>query len=290
MAKKNDWTESVSLRPRHQRSADVASVAEDILGVRPEIDRSVEIPLDLIDLSPYQPRIDFSGLHDLVESIKSTGGVVQPIIVRPQGNRFELIAGERRLRASKEAGYATIKAVVRSVDDKTAMRATLAENLARKDLSDYEKSRSMQHLYELEGDLTVRQTAAFLRVSHEQARRLMVFQKLPESIKQVLNEYPNAITVTIVDAIYEACNDGREGLALEAVQLAASGILKGAKVVAHLNPAKLGKATATTVVLNGESIGDLEIKGKKITLTLTGNVDKELVLSMIKGLFDSSVT
>ena len=107
-----------------------------------------EIAIELIDPSPYQTRsaMDPAQLDELSRSIAATG-VVQPIIVRvlPNG-RFQLIAGERRWRASEKAGKATVPAVVRNVSDEQAMEMTIVENLQRADLNAMEQARAYERL------------------------------------------------------------------------------------------------------------------------------------------------
>lgn len=103
-----------------------------------------EIPLELIAPNPDQPRRDFDqdALLALSESIRSRG-VLQPIVVRPlTGGRFELIAGERRLRASRLAEIETIPAVVRQTEDDERLDLALAENMARVDLNPVEEARA----------------------------------------------------------------------------------------------------------------------------------------------------
>ena len=95
------------------------------------------IPVDRIQSNPDQPRLAFdeSTLEELASSIREHG-VLQPILVRPMGeNQFQLIAGERRWRASKLAGQATIPALVEDIDDDTALEIAIIENLQREDLS-----------------------------------------------------------------------------------------------------------------------------------------------------------
>jgi ParB/RepB/Spo0J family partition protein len=95
------------------------------------------LPLDRIDSNPQQPRLAFdeSTLEELAASIREHG-VLQPILVRPRDeNRFQLIAGERRWRASKLAGMATIPALVEDIDDETALEISIIENLQREDIS-----------------------------------------------------------------------------------------------------------------------------------------------------------
>ena len=107
-----------------------------------------EIAVELIDRNPYQTRTRFDEqkLAELTASIESTG-VVQPIVVRPvAGGRFQLIAGERRWLASKQAGKATIPAVIRAVSDQQAMEMTIVENLQRADLNPMEQARAFDRL------------------------------------------------------------------------------------------------------------------------------------------------
>ena len=107
-----------------------------------------EIPLDQIDNNPFQTRsqINEEQLAELAASI-TANGVVQPILVRPLASgRFQLIAGERRWRASKLAGKATVPAILRQVSDEQAMEMTIVENLQRADLNPMEQARAFERL------------------------------------------------------------------------------------------------------------------------------------------------
>jgi ParB family transcriptional regulator, chromosome partitioning protein len=107
-----------------------------------------EIPLELIDRNPYQTRsqVDDERLAELAASI-TANGVVQPVLVRPlQNGRFQLIAGERRWRASQRAGKTTIPAILRQVSDEQAMEITIVENLQRADLNPMEQARAFERL------------------------------------------------------------------------------------------------------------------------------------------------
>ncbi|HTU50984.1 MAG TPA: ParB/RepB/Spo0J family partition protein [Acidobacteriaceae bacterium] len=107
-----------------------------------------EVPTDDIDPNPYQTRmqVDEQKLDELARSIVANG-VVQPIIVRPLPNgRFQLIAGERRWRASIKAGKETVPAVLRQVSDEQAMEMTIVENLQRADLNPMEQARAYDRL------------------------------------------------------------------------------------------------------------------------------------------------
>jgi ParB family transcriptional regulator, chromosome partitioning protein len=107
-----------------------------------------EIPVDLIDRNPFQTRsqINEEQLSELAASI-TANGVVQPILVRPlESGRFQLIAGERRWRASQLAGKLTVPAILRQVSDEQAMEITIVENLQRADLNPMEQARAFERL------------------------------------------------------------------------------------------------------------------------------------------------
>jgi ParB family chromosome partitioning protein len=108
---------------------------------------TLEVDIDLIDPNPFQPRTHFSAqaLGELAQSIRSTG-VIQPIILRPIGSRYQLIAGERRWRAAQRAGLHRISAVVRDVPEQLALEMTLVENLQREDLNPIEQARAFENL------------------------------------------------------------------------------------------------------------------------------------------------
>ena len=106
-----------------------------------------EIDIDLIEPSPYQPRTRFreEALDELARSIKASG-ISQPLVVRPIGNRFQLIAGERRWRAAQRAGLGKVSAIVRQVPDELALEMTLVENIQREDLNPIEAARAFERL------------------------------------------------------------------------------------------------------------------------------------------------
>jgi ParB family chromosome partitioning protein len=130
-----------SLLPRVQAPAATAPVES-------ESGKPREIPLDQIDRNPFQTRsrVNEDQLAEMAASIVANG-VVQPILVRPIADgRFQLIAGERRWRASQLAGKATIPAILRQVSDEQAMEITIVENLQRADLNPMEQARAFERL------------------------------------------------------------------------------------------------------------------------------------------------
>ena len=106
-----------------------------------------EIDIDLIEPSPYQPRTKFheQALDELARSIKASG-IIQPLVLRPVGSRFQLIAGERRWRAAQRAGLNKVSAIVKQVPDELALEMTLVENIQREDLNAMEAARAFERL------------------------------------------------------------------------------------------------------------------------------------------------
>jgi ParB family transcriptional regulator, chromosome partitioning protein len=106
-----------------------------------------QISIDLIDPSPYQPRTRFreEALEELARSIRASG-IIQPLVVRQIGKRFQLIAGERRWRASQLAGLDKVSAIIRQVSDELALEMTLVENIQREDLNAIEQARAFERL------------------------------------------------------------------------------------------------------------------------------------------------
>jgi ParB family transcriptional regulator, chromosome partitioning protein len=107
----------------------------------------LQIDIDLIDPSPFQPRTRFreEALDELARSIQASG-IIQPLVVRPMGSRFQLIAGERRWRASQRAGLSKVSVIVREVPDELALEMTLVENIQREDLNAIEAARAFERL------------------------------------------------------------------------------------------------------------------------------------------------
>lgn len=110
-------------------------------------ERVRDLPLERIRPNPRQPRTEFNpeALAELADSIRAQG-VLQPVLVRPAGDGYELVAGERRFRASRSIGLSTIPAIVRSVSDEEMLELALIENLQREDLSPIEEALGYQRL------------------------------------------------------------------------------------------------------------------------------------------------
>lgn len=148
-----------------------------------------EIPIELIETNPFQPRTAFDeeSLNELSESIKQYG-LIQPITVRKIGdNKYQLISGERRLRASKMAGLTMIPAYVREADDQEMLEMALVENLHRQDLDPIEIALSYQRLIE-ECKLTQEQLSERIGKNRSTIANFLRLLKLPAEIQDGLRK------------------------------------------------------------------------------------------------------
>ncbi len=168
-----------SLLPRvHAAAASVPAVMEGE-GGKPR-----EIPVDQIDRNPFQTRSQMNEeqLSELAASI-TANGVVQPVLVRPLANgRFQLIAGERRWKASQLAGKQTIPAILRQVSDEQAMEITIVENLQRADLNAMEQARAFERLAR-EFHMTQEQMALRTGKDRTTVTNFLRLLRLPESVQ-----------------------------------------------------------------------------------------------------------
>jgi ParB family transcriptional regulator, chromosome partitioning protein len=146
-----------------------------------------ELRLEQLQPGKYQPRtrMDEGSLYELAESIKSQG-VMQPVLVRPLGAaRFEIIAGERRVRAARLAGLQTVPVLVREVPDEAAAVMALIENIQREDLNPLEEAQGLQRLID-EFGLTHEQAAQAVGRSRSAASNLLRLLKLTAPVQQML--------------------------------------------------------------------------------------------------------
>ena len=149
----------------------------------------VDIDVSLIDANPFQPRKTFSdeNLQELAETIK-VHGLIQPIVVRKAGNRYQIISGERRTRATKLAGISTIKAqVYENLDDKTMAEWALIENIQRVDLNPVEIARSYQQLIN-NHNYTHDDLAKIVGKSRSAITNALRLLKLPEQVLAWIEE------------------------------------------------------------------------------------------------------
>ena len=145
-----------------------------------------EIAVGAISANPYQPRrtFDEEALAELTSSIESSG-LLQPIVVRPVGNRYELIAGERRWRAVQRLGWAKVHAVVREFDDRTALTLALIENLQRDDLSALDEAAGYQRLM-AEFAIPQAEVARLVGKDRSTIANTLRLLKLPADVQELL--------------------------------------------------------------------------------------------------------
>lgn len=163
------------------QEVDQALHLEDASAVR-------ELKVELIDPNPFQPRKEFADdeLADLASSIQEHG-VVQPLVVTKNGSRFQLIAGERRLRASKLAGKATVPAIIRTFDKQQSLEVAVIENIQRAELSPLELAVAYQKLAD-QFNLTTEAIAKRVGRAAPTIRNTLRLLKLPYEAKQAMQE------------------------------------------------------------------------------------------------------
>ena len=170
-------------------ASEAAQAAEaPVAQVAADPDRTLkELAVDLIQRGKYQPRRDMEpeSLQELADSIK-VQGVMQPIVVRPISDRkYEIIAGERRWRATQLAGLDTIPAVIRDVPDEAAIAMALIENIQREDLNPIEEAASLQRLQQ-EFDLTQQEVADAVGKSRSTVTNLLRLMSLQEDVRRLV--------------------------------------------------------------------------------------------------------
>lgn len=161
--------------PAVEKAQEPASAAQELL-------------IKNIAANPYQPRCNFDEekLQELAASIKEFG-VVQPVVVRKKGRSYELVAGERRLRAAGLAGLTKVPAIVKDYDDAKMMEIALIENIQRHDLNPIEEARGLRRLMQ-EFKLTQEQTAEKVGRSRSAVTNILRLLNLPEQVqKQIIN-------------------------------------------------------------------------------------------------------
>ena len=152
------------------------------------VDEVRMLPIRLIDPNRDQPRRSFdeAALNELADSIRAVG-VIQPIIVKPEGERYTIIAGERRYRATRMAELDEIPAIVRDWDEQKRLEAALIENLQRDDLNPVEEAMGVRRLMD-EAGLTQEEAARRLGKSRPAIANLLRLLTLPDSVLELLKQ------------------------------------------------------------------------------------------------------
>jgi ParB family chromosome partitioning protein len=160
-----------------------ALLGEDLIG-----EEILQLDPSLITTSPFQPRTHLGedDIDELAESLRKTG-VLQPILVRGSGDKYELIAGERRWRAAIKAGLEKVPVIVKNVSDDQAMVMALVENLQRKDLNPIETAKACKQILANAG-MTQEDLADILGMSRSNFSNLLRLLDLPEEVQALLEK------------------------------------------------------------------------------------------------------
>lgn len=222
----------------------------------------LELPLDAIAVNPYQPRdkFDQASLNVLTESIREVG-VLQPVLVRPSiDGRYELIAGERRCRAARQAGLDRIPAVVRTAEDADTLEQALVENLHREDLNAIEEAAACQQLMD-EFGFTQETVAKRLGRSRSAVANSVRLLQLPDEVKAMV--IGGSLSAGHARALLSIANEKRliklakkavsDGLTVRMVEEAARGVAPATKKAQQPAP-RVGGADRGAAVLELESL------------------------------------
>ena len=169
----------------------------DLISARVSGPRIRMIPLGKIDPNPQQARTELGNIDELMASIKSKG-VLEPILVRPKNDRYEIIAGERRYVASKRVGLKEIPAIEMIVKDSEAMELALIENLQRKDLDVFEEADGLNALVEIYG-YSHAQLAEKIGKARSTLTEIVNVARIPKNLREVCKEAQITSRSTLIE-------------------------------------------------------------------------------------------
>lgn len=285
------------------RRQPVGYVNKQVVGTKPVQNYGdiLRIPVELIEANPFQPRQDFdeTALAELAESIRNFG-LIQPISVRKVGDRYQIISGERRFRASKMVGMDIIPAYVRDADDQGMLEMAIVENIQRKDLDPIEVAMSYQRLMD-ECCLTQEQMAARVGRNRTSVANTLRLLRLPAKVQHDLKEGLVSIghakaLLSLEDAhVQELLCDLTisQGLSVRQLEEKVRKIVKGTETKPSVNKAQelpddyyrmlehIGKFFDNSISLKRSASG-------KGTMTIRFSSDEE-VSRFLKALEDSDI-
>ncbi|NMX77616.1 ParB/RepB/Spo0J family partition protein [Pseudomonas sp. WS 5532] len=253
------------------------------------------IPVTFIDPSPFQPRriFDQAKLLLLADSIQDNGGLNNPIVVRRVGDRFELVAGERRWRSIGEIlRWNSIEAYVRDLSDEDAAVLAVTDNDAHESLTDFERGLSYKRL--LDEKRVKNQMILSRRVGRSMATisRCLAYFKLPSEVLKMLEEEPALIGTKYVAELAAFVDAGHKDLVVEAAQLvfdtklsqegAVNWIKQSIKKGAHAPQ----KPQIVTLRSRGQAVADVKIQGQKVVFACPKGTDPADLLAQIQKLFE----
>lgn len=277
------------------------------------------IAISDIRSNPVQPRTEFDAkaLQELADNIDKNG-LLQPITVRQTAQGYEIVAGERRFRAMQLLGKTSVECIVVHITDQQNALLALSENLARKDLSDYETALAVEKIQDSFDNKT--ELAKALGISRAKLYKLLSFNELPKSVLMNLSDNPSILSADTAEQIKTLKKDLNinddlfGGILLKAVTMLKSGELKQS----HLSNFIISNATAASVaaddcpnsdtsetgttevkalpisnvkkmyIREGKSVGKVKADGKKFVVELTAQAltveQEEELMKFLDGL------
>lgn len=169
----------------------------DLISARSLGPRIRMIPVDKIDPNPHQARCELGNIGELQDSIRSKG-ILEPILVRAKGSRFEIIAGERRFQASRNIGLKELPCIDMEVEDNEAMEIALIENLQRKDLDLFEEADGLQALADMHS-YNHEQISAKIGKARSTITEILSIAKIPKRAREIIHEAGGFGRSTIVE-------------------------------------------------------------------------------------------
>jgi ParB family chromosome partitioning protein len=260
-----------------------------------EHDQVVMIPVSLIDPGRHQNRRNFNPetIESLAENIR-TDGLLNPIAVRRKADgRYELLAGERRLRAHKHIGVAEIKAIIHDVDDIKAARVTVLENLQREDLSDYEKYLGIMELRNSGAAVSVRAISSDTGWSSAQIQRLLSYEKLPAAVLTILDRKPLLFGANAAQKLAIHASAGHAPLVVEAAEKMDSEELTETRadswIQSRINPSHKARSERVIATSKGKSFATLVRDQSAINIKLGAGIDVQRIEELLYEALQSEV-
>jgi ParB family transcriptional regulator, chromosome partitioning protein len=188
----------------------------DLISARSLGPRIRMIPMEQIDPNPHQARSELGNIQELMDSIKAKG-VLEPILVRPLGERFEIIAGERRFIASKNIGLKEMPCIEFDVEENEAMEIALIENLQRKDLDLFEEADGLNALIDLYG-YNHQEVSEKIGKARSTITEILSISKIPEKVRDIIKTSGVFSRSTIIEIAKQKTDDDMFSFAQEIVE------------------------------------------------------------------------
>jgi ParB family chromosome partitioning protein len=187
----------------------------DLISARSLGPRLRMIPIEKIDPNPHQARCELGNIGELQDSIKSKG-ILEPILIRAKGNRFEIIAGERRFLASRNIGLKELPCIEMDVEDNEAMEIALIENLQRKDLDIFEEADGLQALADIH-QYHHQDISDKIGKARSTITEILSIAKIPKNVRDIIRETGVFSRTTIIELAKQKTEEDMLKLAREIV-------------------------------------------------------------------------